>query len=110
MRRSIVGFISVAMVGVLALSTGASAMQKKGRWKKEGDKCVYVANDSGPNQCEPPLKGRFKKDGNKCVWEADDSGPDQCKPANGRFKKEGGRCVWAPNDNGPNQCDPKQPR
>ena len=83
MRRSIVSLISIAMVGVLALSTGASAMQKKGRWKTEGDKCVSVANDSGPNQCEP---------------------------ANGRFKKEGGRCVWAPNDNGPNQCDPKQPR
>jgi hypothetical protein len=109
MRSSIVRLISIAMVGVLALSTGASAMQKKGRWKKEGDKCVYVANDSGPNQCEPPLKGRFKKDGNKCVWEADDSGPDQCEAHHGRFKKRAA-CVWAPNDNGPNQCDPKQPR
>jgi len=110
MRRSIVSLISIAMVGVLALSTGASAMQKKGRWKKEGDKCVYDARDSGPDQCTPPLKGRFKKDGNRCVWDADDSGPNQCRPANGRFKKENGRCVWAAGDNGPDQCDPKQPR
>lgn len=108
-RRAVLTLISFMLVGTVAVSD-ASALQKKGRWKKEGGKCVYVANDSGPDQCEPAVKGRFKKDGGKCVWAGDETGPDQCRPANGRFKKENGRCVWAEGDNGPNQCDPKNPR
>jgi hypothetical protein len=98
---------------VAAIGAGASreaAAVLKGRYKKEGDNCVWDANDSGPNQCEPLTKGRFKKDGDRCVWESNDSGPDQCTPRGGRFKKEGDRCVWTANDSGPNQCNPRQPR
>jgi hypothetical protein len=87
---------------------GAGAL--KGRYKKEGDSCVWDANDSGPNQCEPWTKGRFKKEGDRCVWSSSESGPDQCTPPTGRFKKEGDRCVWTANDSGPNQCNPRQPR
>ena len=132
-RRAIVRLVPLALAGAVALSAGAStgtalaresvaarltgvvdatgdagAIQKKGRYKKVGDKCVWDANDTGPNQCTPPLKGRFKKDGNKCVWDANDEGPNQCRPANGRFKKEGSRCVWVAGDNGPDQCDPRR--
>ena len=90
-----------------AVATPAAA---QGRYKKEGDKCVWVAGESGPNQCTPPA-GRYKKDGDKCVWDANDSGPDQCKPPKGRFKKDGNRCVWDANDSGPDQCRPlPQPR
>lgn len=95
-----------------AVGAGASreAAAQKGRYKKEGDNCVWDASDSGPNQCEPLTKGRFKKDGDRCVWEFNESGPDQCTPRGGRFKKEGDRCVWAANDSGPNQCNPRKPR
>jgi len=91
-------------------AAGDAAAPLKGRYKKEGNSCVWDANDSGPNQCEPWTKGRFKKDGDRCVWESGDSGPDQCTPRGGRFKKEGDRCVWTANDSGPNQCNPRQPR
>jgi hypothetical protein len=83
--------------------------QQKGRYKKQGDNCVWDANDTGPNQCTPEVTGRFKKDGDKCVWDANDKGPDQCSPT-GRWKKEGDKCVWAPGDAGPNQCNPRRPR
>jgi hypothetical protein len=88
----------------------ATATLLKGRYKKEGDNCVWDVNDSGPNQCEPLTKGRFKKEGDRCVWEMSESGPDQCTPRGGRFKKEGDRCVWTANDSGPNQCNPRQRR
>ena len=32
---------------------GASTVQAKGRYKKQGDNCEWDANDGGPNQCEP---------------------------------------------------------
>jgi hypothetical protein len=99
---------AVAAVGADASREAAAA--QKGRYKKEGDNCVWDANDSGPNQCEPLTKGRFKKDGDRCVWEFNESGPDQCTPRGGRFKKEGDRCVWTANDSGPNQCNPRKPR
>jgi hypothetical protein len=83
--------------------------QQKGRYKLDGDKCVWDANDTGPNQCTPQVAGRFKKDGDKCVWDARDKGPDQCTPT-GRWKKQGDKCVWTAGDTGPNQCNPRQPR
>jgi len=89
---------------------GAAVAQKKGRYKKEGDSCVWSEEDSGPNQCEPQIKGRFKKEGDRCVWTFGEEGPDQCSPAKGRWKKEGERCVWTANDSGPNQCNPRVPR
>ena len=92
-----------------SVDSGA-AIQQKGRYKKEGDNCVWDANDSGPNQCTPLTKGRFKKSGNRCVWDASDNGDDQCRPARGRFKKTGDRCVWTVRDSGPDQCNPRQPR
>ena len=107
-RRLITCLATLGLAAVLALTSVAPvSAAEKGRWKKDGDKCVWDANDSGPNQCTP--RGRFKKEGGKCVW-ADEAGPDQCRPAGGRFKKEGNRCVWAAGDSGPDQCDPKRPR
>src|SRR5262249_22909802 len=87
-----------------------SSAEQKGRYKKQGDNCVWDANDEGPNQCTPPAKGRFKKEGDNCRWDANDTGDDQCRPKTGRFKQEGNRCVWSPNDSGPDQCNPRQPR
>ena len=93
----------------LAASAGGDAMQK-GRYKKQGNKCLWDANDGGPNQCAPALQGRFKKSGDACVWDANDtSADDQCRPATGRFKKGSGTtCVWSSTDSGPDQCDPRQ--
>jgi hypothetical protein len=98
----------LVVLGVAIAAPSGAAL--KGRYKKDGGNCVWDANDSGPNQCEPWTKGRFKKDGDRCVWESSDSGPDQCTPPKGRFKKEGDRCVWSSSDSGPNQCNPRQPR
>lgn len=95
---------------IAAAAPGEAGPLLKGRYKKEGNNCVWDANDSGPNQCEPWTRGRFKKDGDRCVWASSDSGPDQCTPRGGRFKKEGDRCVWTANDSGPNQCNPREPR
>jgi len=104
-RKSLVVTLAAAWLASAAVLPAA----EQGRYKKEGDKCVWVADESGPNQCTPP-KGRYKKDGDNCVWDANDSGPDQCKPPKGRFKKDGSRCVWEPNDSGPDQCRPISPR
>ena len=112
MTRSVIARIACATAVAFALAASTvdlSAGQKRGRYKKEDGKCVWVAGDTGPDQCEPPA-GRFKKDGDKCVWDANDSGDDQCTPKKGRFKQDGDRCVWAADDSGPNQCTPKRPR
>ena len=110
MRSRLVARIACSLVVAMIAGVYADAAfaQKKGRYKKEGDKCVWV-NEEGPNQCEPP-KGRFKKEGDNCVWDANDGGNDQCTPKKGRFKKENGRCVWDRNDSGPNQCNPRDSR
>jgi len=105
-RRSLAVTLAATWIASATVVVPAAA---QGRYKKEGDKCVWVADDSGPNQCTPP-KGRYKKDGDSCVWDANDSGPDQCKPPKGRFKKDGNRCVWDANDSGPDQCRPVSPR
>ena len=95
------------LAGVIAGVTAAAA---DGRYKKQGERCVWDEKDSGPNQCAPLTAGRFKKEGDTCVWDRKDSGPDQCKPAKGRWKKEGERCEWSATDSGPNQCDPREVR
>ena len=105
-KVSIALVLTLGWAATMAVTPAAAA----GRWKKAGDKCVWDAKDSGPNQCTPPA-GRYKKNGDRCVWEQNDDGPDQCKPVKGRFKKDGGRCVWDANDSGPDQCRPTpQPR
>ena len=88
----------------------APAAQQKGRYKQDGEACVWDANDSGADQCTPRVAGRFKKSGDACVWDAKDKGPDQCQPPSGRWKTEGDRCVWDPKDSGANQCNPREPR
>jgi hypothetical protein len=89
----------------------SGGIQRKGRYKKEGDSCVWDVNDSGPNQCTPTTKGRFKKGSDdSCAWDENDSGPDQCTPAKGRWKVNRDNCAWDPKDSGPNQCNPRQPR
>ncbi len=103
---------AAADVRVSAHSPGDrdAGAQSKGRYKKDGDNCVWDVNDSGPNQCTPRTRGRFKKSGDGCVWDTNDAGPDQCTPPSGRWKKTGSRCVWDPKDSGANQCNPRQPR
>ena len=100
-------------IHALAADSHADAVgaQQKGRYKKEGDNCVWDVADSGPNQCTPQTRGRFKKGANNtCVWDSNETGPDQCTPPAGRWKKDGAHCVWDPKDSGPNQCNPRQPR
>jgi hypothetical protein len=89
-----------------------SVLQNKGRYKKQGDECVWDANDGGPSQCTPVTRGRFKRGGDdSCTWDSNDTGPDQCKPREGRWKKgDGDRCYWDPKDSGANQCNPRQAR
>jgi hypothetical protein len=96
----------------LSVASSPSAVQEKGRYKKEGDDCVWVTTDSGPHQCMPVTRGRFKKGGNdSCTWDSNDAGPDQCKPPKGRWKKgNGDDCTWDANDSGPNQCNPRRAR
>lgn len=112
--RSIGRIVAIALVAATAVfghpATWADEAQAKGRYKKQGDKCVWDAADSGPNQCTPQTKGRFKKTGDTCAWHANDSGDDQCRPSTGRFKKEGTSCVWNAKDSGPDQCDPRSPK
>jgi len=83
----------------------ATPTVKKGRYKKAGNACVWVASDNGANQCSP-TKGRYKKIGAGCVWDANDNGANQCSPTKGRYKKAGASCIWAANETGPNQCTP----
>lgn len=116
----VVGGLSVDLTAsrrkeaVFSAATAASAAvsQEKGRYKREGDDCVWAANDGGPNQCTPVTRGRFKKGGDdSCTWDSNDAGPDQCKPPKGRWKKgNGDDCTWDANDSGPNQCNPRRAR
>jgi hypothetical protein len=106
---------SVRSEVVIASNAGAYvtvSAQEKGRFKQEGDNCVWDANDGGPNQCTPVTPGRFKKGGDdSCTWDANDKGPDQCKPPKGRWKTGGdGSCSFDPKDDGPNQCNPRRAR
>ena len=93
------------LAGAFALDSSAYA-GTAGRYKKDGARCVWDANDSGPNQCAPVTAGHFRRTGNTCVWDSGATGNDQCRPAKGRFKKEGSSCVWNGSDSGPDQCDP----
>ena len=101
-------FAIVLSLLVCALAASVMADPQAGRYKKQGQSCVWDSNDSGPNQCTPLTAGRFKKSGDTCVWDANDKGADQCKPPSGRFKKDGDKCVWSASDSGPNQCNPRQ--
>ena len=100
----------ILTVAIFAGTASSIGEQATGRYKKQGDKCVWDAGDSGPNQCTPRTKGRFKKTGGTCAWDAGDTGADQCRPSTGRFKKEGNSCVWNASDSGRDQCDPRKPR
>jgi hypothetical protein len=93
-------------------AASAPALQQKGRYKKQGDNCVWDAEDGGPNQCTPQIKGRFKRGANdSCTWDANDAGPDQCRPPKGRWKKGGDNsCAWDANDDGADQCNPRHAR
>ena len=107
--RSVNG-AAIVSIDARVSSTGLS--QEKGRYKLEGEECIWVTTDSGPNQCTPVTRGRFKKGSDdSCTWDSNDSGPDQCKPPKGRWKRGGdGSCTWDAKDDGPNQCNPRRPR
>lgn len=102
-----------ARVSAAAAGAAIDSLQRKGRFKQEGDNCLWNAEDSGPNQCTPVTRGRFKKGGDdSCTWDANDNGPDQCTPPTGRWKQGGDNrsCYWDPKDSGPNQCNPRRAR
>ena len=101
---------AVVSAGDAASGPASAVAQSKGRYKKQGDLCVWDAEDTGPAQCTPIIEGRFKKTGDACTWDANDRGPDQCRPRSGRFKQEEDRCVWNGSDSGPDQCNPRKPR
>lgn len=98
----------------VALVIGATSFsaQEKGRYKIEGENCVWVATDGGPNQCTPATRGRFKKGADDaCTWDSNDVGADQCKPPKGRWKQGGdGSCSFDAKDDGPDQCNPRRAR
>jgi hypothetical protein len=108
MPQQLARVVGLSLVA-LALAGSAATAGDKGRYKKEGDLCVWVADDNGPNQCTPRVVGHFKKVGTGCVWDTKQNGADQCRPK-GRFKKDGENCTWTADDNGPDQCNPRQPR
>src|SRR5690349_2423686 len=102
MRHSRFATLTLAagtIAGVL-LTGSVSADSMAGRYKKQGDKGLWDAGDSGPNQCEPVVKGRFKRSGESCTWAAGETGSDECRPAKGRFKKDGSACAWNDSDTG----------
>ena len=103
----IVGAMFVAAAMVATFAAVASAGDGPGRYKKEGNKCVWNATDDGPNQCTPVVVGHFKGTAQACTW-VSQNGADQCQPAKGRFKVDGKRCYWDAKDDGPNQCDPRK--
>lgn len=109
MRSLTASLALMALVCSVAIVAGG-AEQQKGRYKVDGESCVWDANDSGPDQCTPRVAGRFKKSGDECQWDPKDKGPDQCKPPSGRWKTEGDRCYFEPKDSGPDQCNPRRPR
>jgi len=76
-RRILFGTL-LTLVALLCVT--AYAQGQDGRWKIEGDQCVFDPNDSGIDQCSPKL-GRFKIEGDACIFDPNDSGPDQCAPA-----------------------------
>ena len=50
-HRILRGALAVCLLaGVAAAATSAGAA---GRYKKEGNRCEWNSNDSGPNQCDP---------------------------------------------------------
>ena len=98
-----VGLGALVLGGAL---TGSGFGAADGRYKKQGNKCVWDSKDNGPNQCTPVTAGRFKRQGEACVWAANETGGNQCRPSKGRFKTEGSACVWNADDSGSDQCDP----
>jgi hypothetical protein len=102
------GFGALVLAGAIATVAPAHGATENGRYKRQGDKCLWDATDSGPNQCTPVTAGRFKRSGKACSWSVAETGPDQCRPAHGRFKRERSGCVWTPGDDGPDQCDPHE--
>ena len=109
MTRRFSAFVVLTAMIAAAAAVGAQDA-RKGRFKVDGGSCVWDANDTGPDQCQPQVPGRFKKEKDSCVWDAKDKGPDQCTPPTGRWKTEGSKCVWDAKDTGPNQCNPRRPR
>jgi hypothetical protein len=75
-RRLLMGTF-VTTVAVLCVAAAAQGAQ--GRWKIQGDACVFDPDDGGPDQCSATM-GRWKIAGDACVFDANDSGPDQCSP------------------------------
>jgi hypothetical protein len=105
--RLVVALASAVTIGIGVAEAGA---QKKGRYKVDGESCVWDVNDTGPNQCTPRNRGRFKEVGRSCRWVRNDDGPDQCQPPRGKWHLVRNRCVWDPNGTGGSTCNPRQPR
>ena len=103
MRQS-TGRWVIVVLAVAALTAGLAAAGARG----SGYSAIPRLDAGGSGLDAAGAPGRYKKQGNSCVWDANDNGPNQCTPTKGRFKKDGNNCYWDANDSGPNQCDPKQ--
>lgn len=77
MARKLLTATFATMVALLCVSAAVQGAQ--GRWKIQGDQCVFDPDDEGFDQCSPNL-GRWKVEGDACVFDANDSGPNQCQP------------------------------
>ena len=90
----------VTTIAVSITTIGLAWVDAAGRYKKEGQRCVWDPNDTGPNQCTPPsgrykvgtwdqgrgagpvhtAEGALQEGWRPCVWDANDSGTDQWRP------------------------------
>lgn len=79
-RSRFTAFAGLTLLTSALLMTSQSSVQANdGRWKIADDgSCVFDANDSGADQCDPtPGRNKIAADGS-CYFDANDSGPDQC--------------------------------
>jgi hypothetical protein len=75
-RRLLTG-VFVTLVAMLCVTAFVHGQQ--GRWKIQGDQCLFDPDDDGFDQCSPTA-GRWKISGDSCIFDPNDSGPNQCPP------------------------------
>ena len=53
MRSVVTTTLALVLASAWLTSAAAAPGNEPGRYKKQGDKCVWDANDAGPDQCRP---------------------------------------------------------
>jgi hypothetical protein len=67
--RTVTASLALMALFCSAAIVAGAAEQQKGRYKIDGESCVWDANDSGPDQCTARIAGWFKKSGDACEWD-----------------------------------------